>query len=124
MSRFLTINRAASAAIAQFRIVRLSGDLTVAQSAAATDAHFGICAQPGGATTANSDCDVAVRGIVEAEYGGAVTRGDLLTSDASGRVITATAAVGANVRVIGLALVSGVLGDVQEILLSQGSFQG
>jgi hypothetical protein len=124
MSRFLTINRAASAAIAQFRIVRLSGDLTVAQSAAATDAHFGICAQPGGATTANSDCDVAVRGIVEAEYGGAVTRGDLLTSDSSGRVITATAAVGANVRIIGMALTTGVLADVQEILISQGSFQG
>jgi hypothetical protein len=124
MSRFLTINRAASAAVAQFRVVRLSGDATVAQSAAATDAHFGICAQPGGATTANPRCDVAVSGIVEAEYGGAVARGDLLTADASGRVITATAAAGANVRVIGIALTTGVLADVQEILLSQGSFQG
>jgi hypothetical protein len=123
MSRFLTINRAASAAIAQFRVVRLTADLTIAQSAAATDAHVGVCAQPGGAAI-NTRCDFAVSGIVEAEFGGTVTRGDLLTSDASGRVITATAAAGANVRVIGLAMVSGVVGDVQEILLSQGSFQG
>jgi hypothetical protein len=124
MARFLTINRNASATVAQFRVVRLTADNTVAQSAAATDAHFGVCVQPGGAATANPRCDVAVSGIVEAEYGGAVTRGDLLTSDSSGRVITATAAVGANVRIIGMALTTGVLADVQEILISQGSFQG
>jgi hypothetical protein len=124
MSRFLTINRNASATVGQFRIVRLSADTTVAQSAAAADPHLGICAQTGGATTANPRCDIAVSGVVEAEYGGTVTRGDLLTSDASGRVITATAAAGTNVRVVGIAMVSGVVGDVQEILLSQGSFQG
>ena len=123
MSRVLTINRAASAAIAYGRVVRLTADTTVAQSAAATDAHFGVCAQPGGAL-ANQRCDIVISGTPEAEYGGTVTRGDLLTSDASGRVITATAAVGANIRIIGMATVSGGVGDIVEILVSQGSFQG
>lgn len=123
MSRNYAINRAASAAIAAFRVVRLTADNTVAQSAAAADAHLGVCSQPGGAAV-NARCDLIVSGIAEAEAGGTIARGDLLTADAQGRVITATAAAGVNVRVIGMALVSAVVGDVVEIFINQGSFQG
>ena len=68
--------------------------------------------------------EVAHDDIADVVLGGAVTRGDLLTSDANGAAITATAAAGTNIRVIGIALVSGVAGDIIPVLLNPTSFQG
>ena len=68
--------------------------------------------------------DIVRMGIAEVEYGGTVAAGDLLTSDASGRAIVATAAAGVNVRIIGIAEVAGVLGDIGSMLIEPGSFQG
>jgi hypothetical protein len=73
--------------------------------------------------------DVIRFGIAPVVYGGAVTRGDLLTSDASGHAITATrhthtentaaaytqnaaTAAAPILRIIGVAEESGVAGDV------------
>ena len=69
-------------------------------------------------------CDVILSGVAEVLYGGAVTRGDLLTNDGSGNAVTAAPAAGANVRVIGVALVSGALGDVGQCMISQAMLQG
>jgi hypothetical protein len=68
--------------------------------------------------------DVMHDGIADLQLGGTVTRGDLLTSDASGQGITATGTAGTNYRTIGMAIVSGVSGDIIPVLLTPGSFQG
>lgn len=57
-------------------------------------------------------------GIAEVEYGGNVTRGDLLTSDANGKAIATTTAGN---RIIGIAMASGVSGDIGLALINPGS---
>jgi hypothetical protein len=73
---------------------------------------------------AGEPVDVVMSGVATVEYGGNVTVGALLTANATGQAIAATAAAGSNVRVIGIAMVGGVSGDLGAVLLSPGSFQG
>jgi hypothetical protein len=115
----------AGGAIAQFRLVRLGAANTqVLQASAAADALIGVSHQPGGAATGER-CDVVINGTADVEFGAAVTRGALLMADANGRAITAAAAAGTNVRIIGVALTdAAALGDIGQVLLSPGSFQG
>lgn len=113
----------AGAAIAAYRIVKLSAADTVIQSAAATDAHIGVVTDVGPAS--GERCEVMTHGIANVEAGAAVTLGALVTSDATGRGIAAAPAVGANARHIGVALdAASAAGDVIRVLLSQGSVQG
>jgi hypothetical protein len=113
----------ADAAIGKYRIVKFgAADGGVAQAAAATDLLIGVTGRV--APVLGERVDVSRSGILEVEYGGAVTRGDLLTSDASGRAIVAAPAAGANVRTIGVAEVSGVLGDIGSLLVVPGVMQG
>lgn len=120
----LILSFTAGAAIAPFRIVKQgASDRLVVQSSAAADAHVGVCAQPGGAAI-GTRIDVLISGRAEIEAGGTIARGDFLSADASGRAIRAAAAAGANVRTIGTALESGVLGDLITMIVDLGSFQG
>jgi hypothetical protein len=114
----------AGAAIQPARLVKFDADdRTVIQGAAAADAIFGM--NDIVSTAASGErVDVVIGGIAPVTYGGTVTRGQLLISDSTGRVITAAASAGANVRTAGVAMVSGVVGDVGAISLSPGSFQG
>ena len=119
----LTKSFDAEAAIARFRIVKFgSGDGAVVQAAAATDALMGVADAPG--AESGRRADVIVQGVAEVEYGGNVTRGALLTADADGKAVAAAPAAGANCRVIGVAMVSGVSGDIGSVLVSPGSMQG
>lgn len=121
----VTLNRnyTAGAAISPYRIVKPgANDGEVLPAAAATDSLMGVCESVGPAL--GERCDVVKIGIADVEYGGAVTRGQPLTADASGRAIAAAPAAGANVRVIGFAEVSGVLGDIGSVLLSPCVMQG
>ncbi|MCA3266635.1 MAG: DUF2190 family protein [Azospirillum sp.] len=115
----------AGGAIAAFRLVRFGANNTqVLQASAAGDSIIGVCHQPLGAAL-NERCDVALAGIVDVEFGAAVTRGALLTSDANGRAIVAAAAAGTNIRTIGQAMTdAAAAGDIGQVLLSPGSFQG
>lgn len=115
----------AEAAVLPYRVVKFgTADGSVIQATAATDALVGVADNLGQAT-AGARIDVGVVGIVEAEAGAAITRGALLSVDSSARVITAAASAGSNVRTIGVALVSaGGAGEIINIALSQGSFQG
>jgi hypothetical protein len=109
------------------RFVKLdSDDRTVIQSAAAADFTIGVSDFSPNATAAASGerVDVQLTDIATVTYGGTVTRGQLVISDSTGRAITATAAAGANVRTCGVAMVSGVVGDLGAVLLGPGSFQG
>lgn len=115
----------AEAAVLPYRVVKFgTADGQVVEAAAATDASIGI-ADNLGQGTAGSRVDVAVDGIVEAEAGAAVARGVLVSVDSSGRVITATASAGANVRVIGVAMsAAGAAGEIILVSIKPGSFQG
>lgn len=112
------------AALVAYRIVMFGADDThVTPATASSDALIGVT----GAVVPNaaeSPADIILSGATEVEYGGAVTRGDLLTSDASGRAITAAPAAGANVRIIGTAMSSGVLGDIGSVHIIPTQVQG
>lgn len=124
----LTKTYVADAAIARHRIVKFGAtDGAVAQADGATAALLGISTEIPAA--AAERVDVYLAGLVDVEYGGNVTRGDLLTSDANGKAIKATrhthtenaaaayeqnanTSVSTEVRTIGIAMVSGVAGDI------------
>jgi endonuclease YncB( thermonuclease family) len=110
--------------IAPCRIVKPgANDYGVAVAAAAADKLIGVT-MPLISVVSGDTVEIMHDGICDLQLGGTVTRGDQLTSDASGQGITATASAGSNVRVIGIAIVSGVSGDIIPVLLSPGSFQG
>lgn len=112
----------AGAIVAAHRIVKFGADdAHVIQGAAATDSLIGVTelgAASGGACSFVTD-DIAV-----VEYGGDVTRGALLTSDTVGKAVAAAPAAGVNNRIIGIAMVSGVSGDLGSVKIAPGSAQG
>ncbi len=113
----------AGAAITAFRLVKLSAAETVVPAAAAADASIGVANEVAAASGERQD--VVMAGIAFVEAGAAVALGALVMSDASGRGITAAAAAGSNVRVIGTAIdAASAAGDVIRVLVSPGSFQG
>lgn len=119
----LVKNFVAEAAIGKYRIVKFgTADGQVVQGAAAADLLVGVSTDI--AAAINERCDVIVDGQADVEYGGAVTRGALLTSDATGKAVAAAPAAGVNNRIIGIAMVSGVAGDIGSVLVSPGSVQG
>jgi hypothetical protein len=117
-------NYIAEAAVPANTIVKPSAttDKNVLAAAAVGDKLIGISTDI--AAAINERCDVILEGVADVLYGGAVTRGDLLTSDANGRAVTAAPGAGVNNNVIGRALISGVLGDIGQCIISVGSTQG
>ncbi len=114
-----TRNYTASADIPKHRIVKFgAADGTVVLAAAATDASIGVSSELG--VLSGEPCDVERFGLVEVEFGGTVTRGDPLTSDASGKAVAAAPAAGTRVRVIGYAEQSAVSGDIALMQLAPG----
>lgn len=112
------------AAISGYRIVKFdSDDDTVIQGAAATDLLMGVANSLGAAATEDR-VDVHVAGIAEVEYGGVVTRGNELTSDGDGKAVAAAPAAGVNNRIIGIAMKSGVSGDIGSVLIAPSMKQG
>src|SRR5688572_5294451 len=97
------------AAIAAHRIVKFgAADAHCVQAAAAGDASIGVSdlgAPLGGV------CSFITNDIAVVEYGGTITRGAMLTSDADGKAVVSTAGQ----RVIGIAMISGVAGDLGSV---------
>ncbi len=113
----------AETAVTANRIVKPgSTDDYIVLAAAATDKVSGISGNVAG--NAGERVDIIMEGIADVVYGGNVTRGDLLTSDANGAAVTAAPAAGSNARIIGVAQVSGVAGDIGSVLISPCSMQG
>lgn len=111
----------AEAAVAKHRIVKHgAADNGAVQAAAATDLSIGVSDSIGAAS--GEPFDVIVDGIATVEYGGNVTRGGLLTADADGKAVAAAA--GAGVRVIGVAMVSGVSGDLGSVRIAPAGLPG
>lgn len=106
----------ASAALTPFTIVQHGAtDGVAAPATAATQTLFGVVDSVG-AAAANDPVDIVRGGIAEVLYGGTVTRGDPLTSNASGRAIKAATGN----RIIGFAEVSGVTGDRGSVFIAPG----
>ena len=88
----------AGGAIASFTFVKFGADDdTVLQAAAATDSIIGAVnriAPPGSSAASGDRIDVELTGVADIQLGGTVTRGGLVTSDASGKAIAATASAG------------------------------
>lgn len=119
----LARNFVAEAALPANTIVKLgAADGQVLAAAAATDKLMGVTTDI--AAAINERCDVILKGAADVLFGGTVTRGDPVTADASGRAVTAAPGAGINNRIIGFAMVSGVVGDVGQIEISQGVMQG
>lgn len=111
----------AGAAVNGNRFVKFSADRTVVQASAVGDAIIGV-SDLGAAST--EIVDVVMNGIFPVVYGGTVTRGDLLTTDSTGRAVTAAPAAGVNNSIGGRAMVSGVVGDLGSVSIYLGSIQG
>lgn len=123
MSGQVIKNFLAGAAIIALRCVKLTAADTVQNTSAATDKAVGIATDIGAASGERQD--VLLSGVAWAEAGAATAVGDLLISDASGRVITATAGAGSNVRVIGIGIdAAGAAGDQIRVFINTGSYQG
>lgn len=116
-------NFKAEAAVSKFRIVKFGAtDEAVVQAAAVGDAMFGVSLELDAAV--GEPCDVALGGLADVVYGGAVTRGDLLTSDAAGKAVAAAPTAGINNRIIGIAMASGALDDIGVVDVMPGRIQG
>lgn len=113
----------AGAQIAARRICKFSStDTTVIQAAAVGDLSIGVSEL--GATASGDSVSLVMGGIATVEYGGNVTRGNELTSDSVGRAVAAAPAGGANNRIIGIAMMSGVIGDLGSVLIAPSMKQG
>lgn len=116
-------SQVAQAAVAAFLIVKPgTADNTVVPGAAATDLLIGTA---DGLDKASGEIvDLDLRPIAEVRLGGNVTRGQPITSNAAGKGVVAAPAAGANVRIIGFAMRSGVAEDVIPYLRAPGVMQG
>ena len=106
----------APAAIAGRLLVTFgSADHEVVAASAVSDTLLGVSEQIG--SRDNDRVDVIIGGICEVSCGGNITRGDILTANASGQAVTSGAGTD---RIAGIAMQNGVAGDVIDILITQG----
>lgn len=119
----LTKSYNAGGAILANSIVKCgANDYDVLQAAAAADFLLGITTEIPAVSAER--VDVVQEGIADLKINGVVTRGALITSDAGGLGVVAAPGAGTNNRIIGIALISGVAGDIIPVQLSPGSVQG
>lgn len=112
-----------TAAVAAFTLAKFGADDdTLSTGAAATDNVVGVFQHA--TTAANQEVRVMLSGISRVKLGGTVTRGDLIGSDASGQGVTVAPSAGTNNRVVGIAMASGVSGDIIPVLLNPSRPQG
>jgi hypothetical protein len=92
-----------------------AADGQVVAASAVSNPLLGVTEQIG--SRDNERVDVIVAGIAEVVAGGSITRGDPLTVNASGQVVTSS--VGTD-RIIGIAMQNAVANDIIDCLLAQG----
>lgn len=120
----MTKNYLAAAAIPAYTIVKPDAAAgKVVAAAAGADKLIGVTTDVD--AVLGERADVIHLGEAKVVAGAAFAAGDLLMSDASGRAIVAAAAVAANVRTVGYAREAATaLGDIVEIVVQPGVFQG
>ena len=124
MNSILEKTYVAEAAINANRIVKFgAADGGVIQAAAAADLMIGVASKDF-ASVIGERTDVMRFGIAQVKLGGAVTRGQPVTSDATGQGVVAAPGAGVNVRIIGFAETSGVIGDIIDVQIAPSVMQG
>jgi hypothetical protein len=119
----LTKSFKAGGTIAARTLVKFGADdQTVVAAAAVGDLILGVTTDL--PVVAGETVDVILVGIGEAIAGGTITRGALLTSNATGQVVAAAPAAGANNRIAGVAIASAAANDIIAVLITQASLQG
>jgi hypothetical protein len=120
----LTKTFLADGVVTKYRIITAgtnSGDVAIA--ADATAPLFGISTEVDVAD--NEHCDVFLPGsIADCYAGGNVTFGTLVTSDDAGAAVAATPAADTNSYYVGIAMATGVDGDIIPVLICPGIQQG
>lgn len=113
-----------TAAIAGQGIIAKPGadDDTFSAASASTDFLVGVFQHA--TTAAGEEVRVMLSGVSLVKAGGTITRGNPVTSDASGQGVAASPGAGVNAYIIGLALASAVSGDLFPVLLAPGRIQG
>lgn len=119
----LTKTFTAGGAIPRRRLVKFSADGIVVLATAAADLVIGV-SDMSADVALGERVDIRLTGVAEVDAGGACTRGQLLVSDANGKVVDAAPVAGANVRAIGFPIVSAVNGDIVDVFLSPSRPQG
>lgn len=113
----------AEAALTGNRIVKFgTANNQVVPGAAATDKLIGVTTALD--TDINDIGDVIKMGPAEVRLGGTVTRGDRLTSDSSGKAVTAAPSAGVNNYIVAIADASGVLDDIIPCTVVPTTLQG
>ena len=97
-------------------------DVLQADGATAAAKLLGITMEV--AAASGERVDVVHCGVADVKLGGTVARGDPITSDASGNGVAAAPGAGTNNRIIGIALISGVSGDIIPVLVAPSMLQG
>ena len=116
-------NVLAGAVISPFRILKFSAADTVIMGAAATDNLMGVSNEVGAASGERQD--MILEGIAFVEASAAFALGAPITSDATGRAVTAAPGAGVNNRIIGFAYeAAAATGDVVRVFLTPSFMQG
>lgn len=114
-----TKNFDAGAGITAFSIVKPGAvDTAVILAAAAGDKLLGITTIV--PSLIGEPVDVIMDGPAPLKLGGPVDIGDFVTSDAAGLGLKAAPGAGTSCRTIGMALQSGILGDVIDVDVEPG----
>jgi hypothetical protein len=109
-------NYVAEGAIGAGLITRLgSTDAQAAQASGSSLPLLGVAVEVGAAS--GERVDIVFDGIADVTLGGTVTRGAQLTSDGQGRAVAATLGTGTVIYTVGMALASGVVGDIIPMLV-------
>jgi hypothetical protein len=112
MNALLTKSFKAGAAIAASRFVKMGvADWAALQASDAASPILGVSV-PNVAAALDQSVDVVMDGIELVECGGAVTRGQFVEPDANGKAVDANIVAGATKYVGGVALETGVAGDL------------
>lgn len=114
----------AGAQISPYTIVKWDAvDFQVLTAAAVADKLVGVSV-PNITAPSGQRVDVILSGIAQLVLGGTVTRGDPITTNATGQGVTAAPVAGTNNRIVGYAMMSGVIGDIIPVMVNCDTIQG
>ncbi len=123
MTAFRFRSYTAETAVGKFLIVKPgTADMNVVPATGSTDLLIGTADDTD--TVIGDMVDMGNGDLHRVLLGGTVTRGQPITSDATGKGVAAAPAAGVNARIIGYAEVSGVANDVITYHRSLATIQG
>lgn len=118
----LSLEQVAEATITEGQILKNgSAGLQVLPAASVSDKSIGVAEHD---AASGEGIRMQVAGRAKYKAGGTIAKGDLLTSDASGRAVTAAPAQGDNNRIIGYATESAVVNDLFSGMIYASEKQG